>query len=102
MDKLALSKYLGALFLFGLNGVVASKITIPSYDIVFFRTLIGSVFLIITYLLIEKRFTFQHHRRDLGFISLLGIAMGLSWMFLFEGYKQIGVGISSLLTTVVL
>ena len=23
--------------------------------------------------------------------------MGLSWMFLFEGYKQIGVGISSLL-----
>ena len=97
MDKLALSKYLGALFLFGLNGVVASKITIPSYDIVFFRTLIGSVFLIITYLLIEKRFTFHHHRRELGFISLSGIAMGLSWMFLFEGYKQIGVGISSLL-----
>ena len=31
------------------------------------------------------------------FISLSGIAMGLGWIFLYEAYAQIGVGLSSLL-----
>ena len=97
MDKRAFIKYLCALLLFGLNGIVASQISMTSYEIVFLRTLIGSVFLAVLFLLTKEKLTIKKHPRDLVFIVISGIAMGTSWMFLYEAYQQIGVSLSSLL-----
>lgn len=97
MDKKALFKYLSALLLFGLNGIVASQIPMSSYEIVFLRTMIGSVLLFILFILGKGRFHLQEHRRDSLFIILSGVAMGASWMFLYEAYQQIGVSLASLL-----
>ena len=83
--------------LFGLNGIVASRIHLTSYYIVLLRTLIGSGLLLILFLLKQHRFSFFRNKTDCAFICISGIAMGTSWMFLYEAYKQIGVGISSLL-----
>ena len=68
-----------------------------SYEIVFLRTMIGSVLLIILFILGQGRFHMREHRKDLLFIVLSGIAMGGSWMFLYEAYQQIGVSLASLL-----
>lgn len=95
--KTAYIKYLLALLLFGSNGIVASQISLNSYEIVFLRTLIGSILLIILFKLSGGKFTFSKYKKDLLFITLSGIAMGTSWMFLYEAYQQIGVGISSLI-----
>lgn len=97
MNKKAFIKYLCALLLFGLNGIVASQISMTSYEIVFLRTLIGSVFLGVLFLLTKEKLTIKKHPRDLVFIVVSGIAMGTSWMFLYEAYQQIGVSLSSLL-----
>ena len=97
LDKKALIKYLCALLLFGLNGIVASHIAMSSYEIVFLRTLIGSVLLIAIFLIIKGKFHIRTNKRDALFILLSGIAMGASWMFLYEAYQQIGVGFASLL-----
>lgn len=97
MDKKALVKYLSALLLFGLNGIVASRITMNSYEIVLLRTLIGSALLVAIFLLTRGKFHFNDNKKDYLFITLSGIAMGASWMFLYEAYHQLGVGISSLL-----
>lgn len=97
MDKRAFIKYLSALLLFGLNGIVASHIALNSYEIVFLRTLIGSFLLVILFLLGKGRFHIKEYKRDTLFITLSGIAMGTSWMFLYEAYQQIGVSLSSLL-----
>ena len=97
MNKKAFIKYLCALLLFGLNGIVASQISMTSYEIVFLRTLIGSVFLAVLFLLTKEKLTIKKHPRDLVFIVVSGIAMGTSWMFLYEAYQQIGVSLSSLL-----
>ncbi len=40
-------KYILALLLFGSNGIVASYISLTSYEIVFWRTMIGSFLLIL-------------------------------------------------------
>lgn len=93
----ALLKYLSALLLFGLNGIVASHIDMNSYEIVFLRTLIGSILLIALFLFGKGRFHIWENKRDMLFITLSGIAMGTSWMFLYEAYQQIGVSLSSLL-----
>lgn len=95
--KTSYIKYLLALLLFGSNGIVAGKILLNSYEIVFLRTLIGSILLIFLFKFFGGKFTFQKHKKDFLFIVFSGIAMGTSWMFLYEGYHQIGVGISSLL-----
>lgn len=97
LDKKAFIKYLCALLLFGLNGIVASNIEMTSYEIVFLRTLIGSILLIILFLVSGGKFTFFKHKKDFLFIILSGISMGTSWMFLYEAYQQIGVSLSSLL-----
>ncbi len=97
MDKKAFLKYLSALLLFGLNGIVASHIALSSYEIVFLRTMIGSALLLVLFLLGKGKFHIHENGKDMLFITLSGIAMGTSWMFLYEAYQQIGVSLSSLL-----
>lgn len=95
MNK-SLLKYLAALLLFGSNGIVAGQISLSSQEIVLFRTMIGSALLIVLYLIINKRFTFYRHKRSAIFLVLSGFAMGVSWLFLFEAYRQVGVSVASL------
>ncbi len=97
MDSKAFFKYLSALLLFGLNGIVASHIPLNSYEIVLLRTLIGSVLLIVLFFLGKGKFHITACKKDSIFIVLSGIAMGTSWIFLYEAYQQIGVSLSSLL-----
>ena len=89
-------KYFTALLLFGSNGIVASFIHLSSYEIVLLRTFIGSVLLIALFFLTRNQLTFYKHKKDSLFLALSGIAMGTSWMFLYEAYAQIGVSIASL------
>lgn len=90
-------KYILALLLFGSNGVVASHIALSSCEIVWLRTLIGSLLLMALFLGGKGRFTFHRKKKDLLFLAVSGAAMGVSWMFLYEAYQQIGVSLSSLL-----
>lgn len=96
-DRKSFLKYLFATLLFGSNGIVSSHILLSSYEIVLFRTLLGSVFLVMLFLLTGGRFHAKEYRRDFIFVLLSGLAMGASWMFLYEGYQQIGVGMATLL-----
>jgi len=95
MNK-ALFKYILALLLFGSNGIVASRIDLSSYEIVLLRTLIGSLLLIAIFFLGRGKLTFWKYKKDFAFLTVSGIAMGTSWMFLYEAYAQIGVSIASL------
>ena len=97
MKKKAYCKYLLALLLFGSNGVVASHIALTSYEIVLLRTLIGSLLLMALFLLNKGRFHFWRRKVEAVFLAISGMAMGVSWMFLYEAYQQIGVSLSSLL-----
>jgi drug/metabolite transporter (DMT)-like permease len=89
-------KYLSALLLFGSNGIVASHISLTSYEIVFLRTLIGSLLLIVLYKFSGGKFSFIKYPQQFLLLIGSGIAMGASWMFLYEAYRQIGVSIASL------
>jgi drug/metabolite transporter (DMT)-like permease len=93
----AFLKYILALVLFGSNGIVASHISLTSYGIVLMRTLLGSLLLITIFLVRREEFTFLNHKKQSVYIILSGIAMGASWMFLYEAYQQIGVSRASLL-----
>jgi len=91
-----LLRYLAALLLFGSNGIIASYILLNSYEIVFLRTLIGSVFLLLLFFCSRKKLTFYRKKTDFIYLSISGISMGTSWIFLYEAYTRIGVSIASL------
>lgn len=90
-------KYLAALFLFGSNGFVASFISLTSYETVLTRSVLGSALLIALYFLTGHDLSFIKHKKDLAFIALSGVAMAADWLFLFEAYTHIGVGLSILI-----
>jgi RarD protein len=94
--KSAYFKYIAALLLFGSNGIVASYILLNSYEIVFLRTLIGIIFLILVFALSKQKVQFWKNKSHFLYLVISGVAMGTSWMFLFEAYSQIGVSIASL------
>lgn len=71
MNK-SLLKYIAALLLFGSNGIVASFISLNSYEIVMFRTLIGSLLLLVLYFITNKHFTFFTHKKSFFFLTLSG------------------------------
>lgn len=89
--------YIFSLLLFGSNGIIASYIDLSSVQIVLYRTLIGSLLLIFLFLVTGNKWTFYKNKKHFFCLALSGISMGLSWMFLYEAYSQIGVGISSLI-----
>ena len=95
--KRAYFKYIFGLLLFGSNGIVASYIALSSYEIVLLRTLLGSLLLIIFFFIGKGKLTFYRHRKQFLWLAVSGIAMGASWIFLYEAYARIGVSISSLL-----
>ena len=89
-------KYIVALLLFGSNGIVASHIALSSYDIVFTRTLIGSLLLVLIFVLSKQKLRFWKNKGHLLYLVISGVAMGTSWMFLYEAYARIGVSLATL------
>ena len=94
--KKAYFKYLLSLFLFGSNGIVASYIILNSYEIVFLRTLIGSIFLLCVFLLSKHKLQALQNKTDFLYLIASGISTGVSWLFLYEAYSQIGVSLATL------
>lgn len=81
-------KNLIGLLLFGSNGIIASHIVLSSCQIVFFRSVLGSILLVVLYRLTGHKFTALSHRKDLAFMISSGIAMAADWLFLFEAFQQ--------------
>lgn len=94
--KNAYFKYVIALLLFGSNGIVASYILLSSYEIVYLRTLIGSIFLIFIFVLSKQKVQLWKNKSHFLYVVISGVAMGASWMLLYEAYVQIGVSIATL------
>ena len=73
-----LYRFLLALLLFGFNGIIASRISLESGQIVLLRTLLGSLSLLLFFFLSGHRFSFSGRGKDVILICLSGAAMGAS------------------------
>lgn len=89
-------KYIVSLLIFGSNGIIASYILLSSTEIVLSRTMIGSLFLLILFILRREKPQFEEIKRQWFYLLVSGVSMGLSWMFLFEAYRLIGVSAATL------
>lgn len=71
-------------------------ISLSSYEIVFTRTLIGSVFLALIFIVTRQKACYLKEKAHFLYLMISGVAMGTSWLFLYEAYRQIGVSVATL------
>lgn len=90
-------KFIASVLLFGSNGIVAAAIHAPALTIVFWRTLLGSLLLIVIFIGVRGKLTILSSKKDAIFMLVSGVSTGLSWVFLYEAYQLIGVGISTII-----
>lgn len=87
-----------SLILFGTNGVVADGINLSSVHIVLLRTFFGSLLLIVAYLIGGGRYKAAiSDRKQMTYILISGVSMGVSWIMLYEAYILVGVSVSSMI-----
>ena len=93
-----LIKFISGLLIFGTNGIVASHIGMTGFGIVLWKTLIGSIAVFAFFYLSGGRFELKKaDRKDLGYLFISGLAMGLSWICLYEAFSLIGVATATLI-----
>lgn len=90
-------KYITALLLFGSNGIIASFIDLPSEQIILLRTFLGGSLLMMIAAAMRSFRGISAHGRDSLFVILSGLCMGVSWIFQYEAYRLIGIGVTSVL-----
>ena len=94
----ATEKYLLSLILFGSNGIVASMIDLPSVFVVLARVGLGAALLVAAVAAsrsARRDLKAPSHPRQAAYLAISGAALG--WLFLFESYRYVGVGVASLL-----
>ena len=86
-----------SLVMSGGNGVLASAVSLPSYQIVFLRASLGAAILGIMLAVSRKPSVSLAHKGELAMLVGAGAALGADWLFLFEAYVYAGVGMSTIL-----
>lgn len=80
-------KIIAAMILFGSIGVFVKGINLTSLEISFLRALIGSIFLVGTGIIMKQKISLKNIRPNIHLLVLSGMAIGLNWIMLFQGYK---------------
>lgn len=76
-----------AMLIFGSIGLFVRNIQLSSVEIALFRSVIGSVFLILVSLVVKQKISLQAIKANLLLLVFSGAALGLNWIFLFESYR---------------
>ena len=90
------TKYIAAVVLYGTIGMLLRFVEYPSEIVALCRGSIGSVFIILFLRTQHKRPDRDAIRRNILWLVISGICLGLNWIFLFAAYIHTTVAIASL------
>ena len=90
-------KFMTAMLIFGSIGIFVRKIELSSAAIVHWRTLIGSVFLLLMLSLRKEAFDMNGVQKNRVGLIFAGVVLGGNWICLFEAYRYASVGIATML-----
>lgn len=92
---LSYALYIFSLLIFGTNGLLVSRISIESSQIVLMRTLIGGISLT-GLVFLRGGFDIESLHHDRVCLIIGGIALGLNWVALFTAYRLLNVSLATL------
>lgn len=85
-----------AMLIFGTIGIFVKNIELTSSEIALSRGFIGSVVLIISSFVLSKRISIKAIQKNFFILLFSGIAVGMNWIFLFQGYKYTSISNATL------
>lgn len=89
-------KIILAMLIWGTMGVFIKNIPLNAIEIAFYRSIIGVVFIIILSVSKKEKWDKEELREDLKVLIPSGIALGIGWVLLFQGYKNTTISIATL------
>lgn len=89
-------KYIAAVVLYGTIGMFLRFVELPSELVAMCRGIIGSVFILLFMASRGRRPDKDAIKRNLIWLLLSGVGLGLNWIFLFAAYVKTTVAIASL------
>ena len=89
-------KIILAMLIWGTMGVFIKNIPLNSIEIAFYRSIIGVVFIIALSISKKEKWDKEELREDLKVLIPSGIALGIGWVLLFQGYKNTTISIATL------
>lgn len=89
-------KYIISLLIFGTNGIIAGFIPLSSAQIVWSRTILGSLALAVVFLIKRQKPQLKIMIKEWKWMLASGVSMGANWVFLFESYRHMGVSLATL------
>lgn len=92
----AKAKYISAVIIYGTIGMILRAISLPSEVVVLCRGLLGSGFVLLYVLCRHTPPDRRAIRRNLLWLVISGVGLGLNWVFLFAAYRRTTVAIASL------
>lgn len=88
--------YIAAVILYGTIGMCLRWVGVPSEIVAMYRGAIGSLFICIWLRLRGGRPDLEAVRRNLKWLVIAGVSLGLNWIFLFAAYDRTSVAVASL------
>lgn len=101
LDKKSSFKLIGAMLIWGSLGIFVKNIHLSSTEIAFSRAVVGSLFIFMI-----NKFYFKKpiidslkssNKKSIFILIILGLLLGLNWVFLFQSYKYTTVGNGTLI-----
>ena len=85
-----------SMIIFGTIGLLSRNIAVSSGELALYRAVLASVLLIVYLLIKKERIHFKEIKKELIFLLLSGMAMGINWILLFEAYKYTTISAATL------
>lgn len=77
-----------SMIIFGAVGVFAKYIELASSEIALFMSLIGSLFLLMIFILAKRKISWLTIKKNAIALLIASIALSGNWIFLFQSYKE--------------
>nr|WP_300005630.1 DMT family transporter [Tissierella sp.] len=90
-------KFILAMLIFGSIGIFIKSIELPSQAIVQWRTIIGSIFLLLILITKGRKLDLESIKKNMLPLIIAGIVLGANWAFMFQAFEYTPVGVVTLL-----
>ena len=80
----------------GSLGIFVKNIPLDSVQISLARALVGSLFLLIVYIMQRNKMDMNNVKKYLPYLIYTGLAIGFNWVLLFEAYNYVPVSVATL------
>lgn len=87
---------IASMAIFGTLGPFVRNITVSSGELALYRAILAALLIAVYWTVTKQRIEFDDIKKEVPFLLVSGVAMGINWILLFEAYKYTTVSAATL------